>query len=789
MGVEQVADFASSVLAAISCWRYRAKALLFDQITTDREGCWENWPMNKSGQTPCEEKPDDMNETLTLFGQGTTGEHSSPNTESEEMRMDQSDNYPEMCGTLMARCHTDPEIVDFNNGGREIGDTIKEDSVDFSSMEEGTTPSRSNLSEDVQNMEVDVDVEVPAGLLSSSMLDKASDIPERCTSSLSQSSSLGVEGSFDLESLEDRRNGLLSRGAEPHEKDESQEFRRSTPEQLTETVPDSPFIPDQGPQMKPDTLSKKDRLLIHKIRHYYEHAENQDTSFGVKRRESLSYIPAGLVRNLSQQLNVLADEDVALHRRGSSVTRPTSWSVFNLPGLDNEKKAKDNSDFLVSANGKESVLGPQNGNEQFQPASDMVKVCQDMEVEITGSSEEHQDLENSQMTTPVQETKAETSKVSSDSGFGEPLLILEESDESSTSSPINSILEKDKMQEFRTHPNEDRTFHKVNHPPLPRIISLRSASEDDLVLQDMEKMKNKVFQLARQYSQRIKNSRPAVRQRPKISEINFIPKNLSSVMEERPPGKEKGMPDRTLLPTLNEQDIIPDSKTTSPPSSLCSPGSPQLPYRLNAQRPQSPVQTESFHWPDVKELRSKYNSREDVSTFSRPVLVGRSNSFPERILDDGETSEKSGASRSLSCSSPSYRVTVQRSTSTDSTCSSKTLEAVGLPSLCRVNTLDFDVGTSHALEQPDDFFDPGLDTLSNLIVVERAARDEDSNENQLKWDAFSQSELAMANSKEQNFSAWMDGGHPPCSSEKAENSQHSLVKNLREKFQNLSSYT
>lgn len=36
VAVEQVADFASSVLAAISCWQYRAKALLFDQITTVR---------------------------------------------------------------------------------------------------------------------------------------------------------------------------------------------------------------------------------------------------------------------------------------------------------------------------------------------------------------------------------------------------------------------------------------------------------------------------------------------------------------------------------------------------------------------------------------------------------------------------------------------------------------------------------------------------------------------------------------------------------------------------------
>ncbi|XP_048048112.1 pleckstrin homology domain-containing family G member 3 isoform X4 [Megalobrama amblycephala] len=760
----------------------------------DRDGCWENWPMNKSSQTSCEEQPCETNKTLTLLGQSTTGERNSQNTvplrESEEARMDLSDNYPELCETIME----DPEIVDLNYGGREIGDNINDRFVDFSSPtrievqeKEGTTPSQSNLLEDVQNMEVDV--AVPGGFLSSSMLDKARDIPERCTSSLSRSNSLGVKGSFDFDSLGGRRNRLLSGSAEPHEKDKSQEFSQSTPEPLTETVPDSPFIP----QMKQDTLSKKDRLLIHKIKHYYEHAEHQDASFAVKRRESLSHIPAGLVRNLSQQLNDLADEDLALHRRGSSVTRPTLWSVFNLPGLDDGKKAKDSSDFVVSANGKESMLGPQNGNEQFQPGSDMVKVWQDMELEIIGSSEEHQDLENSQMTSPVQETKAETSKMSSDSGLGEPLLILEESDESSTSSTINNILEKDKMQEFRSHPNKDHKLqecHKVNHPPLPRIISLRSASEDDLILQDMEKMKNKVFQLARQYSQRIKNSRPVVRPRPKISENHFTPKNLSSVMEERPLGKEKGMPDRTLLLTLNEQDIIPDSKTTSPSSSLSSPGSPQLPYicRLYAQRPQSPVQTESFHWPDVKELRSKYtnHSREDVSASSRPFPVSRSYSFPERVRDNGETSEKSGASRSLSCSSPSCNAPVQRSTSTDSACSSKTLEAEDLPSLCKVNTLGFDLGTPHALEQPDSCCDTGQDTLT---VVERAAGGEDSNENQLRWDAVSQSELAMVNSTEQDFSAWMDGGHPPCSFEKAENSQHSLVKNLREKFQNLSSYT
>uniref|UniRef100_A0A671PU53 Uncharacterized protein n=1 Tax=Sinocyclocheilus anshuiensis TaxID=1608454 RepID=A0A671PU53_9TELE len=648
-----------------------------------------------------------------------------------------------MCGTIMAGCHTDPEIVDFNNGGREIGDNV-EDSVDFSSpagleehQKEGTSSSR-NLSEDVQNMEVDVDVEAPGGLLSSSILDKVSDISERCASSLSRRSSLGVEASFDLgcpSSLsESRRSSLLSSGAEPHKKDKGLEFRRSTPEPLTETVPDSLSIPDQRSQMKQDTLSKKDRLLIHKIRRYYEHAEHQDASFAVKRRESLSYIPAGLVRNLSQQLDDLADQDLALHKRASSITRPTLWSVFNISGLGVDKKAKDSSDF------------------EFQPASDMVKVWQ----------------------------KAETSKVSLDSGLGEPLVILEESDESSTSPPINNVLEKDKMQEFQRHPNEEHKLqeqHKVNHRPLPKIISLRSASEDELILQDMEKRKNKVFQLARHYSQRIKNNKPVVRQRPKILENHFVPKNLSSVMEERPPGKEKGIPDKPLLLNLNEQDLIPDSTTTSPPSSLCSPGSPQfLNCRLYAQRPQSPVQTETFHWPDVKELRSKYNSQrqDDASTSPRPFPVSRSTSFSERALET--ESERSGASCSLSCSSPFCNITVQRTTSIDSTCSSKTIEGEGLPSLCRVNAFDFGLGSTNAHEQLERGCDAGQDE-NNLIVVERICKAKHE-EDDLAM--VSQSEFAMANSKEHNFSEWM---------EKAENSQHSLVKNLRDKFQNLSSYT
>ncbi len=240
-----------------------------------------------------------------------------------------------------------------------------------------------------------------------------------------------------------------------------------------------------------------------------------------------------------------------------------------------------------------------------------------------------------------------------------------------------------------------------------------------------------------------------------------------------------GIPDKPPLLNLNEQDLIPDSTTTSPPSSLCSPGSPQfLNCRLYAPRPQSPVETETFHWPDVKELRSKYNNQtqDDAPASPRPFPVCRSTSFPERALETG--SERSGSSRSLSCSSPFFSITLQRTTSIDSTCSSKTLEVEGedLPSLCRANAFDFGLGSTNAHEQLERGCDAGQDE-NNLIVVESICKTEHEEDDLA---TVSQSELAMANRKEQSFSAWMD---------KAEHSQHSLVKNLRDTFKNQSSYT
>ncbi|KAI7804442.1 putative pleckstrin homology domain-containing family G member 3-like [Triplophysa rosa] len=300
--------------------------------------------------------------------------------------------------------------------------------------------------------------------------------------------------------------------------------------------------------------------------------------------------------------------------------------------------------------------------------------------------------------------------------------------------------------------------------------------------------------LARQYSQRIRNSRPVVRQRPKATESHFMPKSLSSFLSTFICQKQTlnkyslcvGLPDRTLSLDLNEQDLVQDSESTSPSSGICSPESPQFPYfcRLNIQRPQSPVQVESFHWPDVKELCSKYSNQGQKSV-SHHYPMGHSVSFPERMLDHER--ERSKTSRTLSCSS-SCNFTTQRATNTN---------PESVPSLCRVNSLDHNLETQHAREQPDSCCVTGHRTLSREIMVEKVCRvklsleTEDSSEGQVRWDAVAQSELSLIDSTEQHvrFGAWVRGGQQSCSTKETETSQHNLVKNLREKFQNLSSYT
>ncbi|MCJ8737034.1 hypothetical protein PDJAM_G00019240 [Pangasius djambal] len=690
-------------------------------------------------------------------------------------------------------------------------------------LEDESSQSRTNFSEDIEDLgeeeeeeeEEDEEEEEgssgtePRSILPTSVLDKASVIAEHFAGSLSRQSSLAADDMFSLgcpsSQTGSRRSSIFSLNAELLDKEKTQEPNCSSPEPVTlKLVPESLasanlgdrlVTPDQRPQTKPDTLSKKDRMLIHKIKQYYEHAEEQDANFSIKRRESLSYIPAGLVRNLSRQLNGLPTEEAAAsHKKASKITRPTSWAVFDLPGLEKEKNSKEvmDTEIMPIIDRKEVIDRSQElaKDEDFQSSSEMIRVWQDMEVEISGASKEPQDASKDNMNgTVANPTQDQEGPESSYSDLGEPLLILEESDNSmagqGTSTPLNNFQGKEHELGSNLYSDQKlQEIQKIRHAPLPKIVSLRSSSEEDLMLQDMEKMKNKVFQLARQYSQRIKNNRPVVRQRAKVSESNFSHKKLSSVVEDKTPENEMGM--QSLSLSLGSCEHTDSSSSLSP----CSLGSPQLQSTIEppALDPQSPVYTESFNWPDVRELRSKYSNPNP-----QLVSINRSCSVPDRILEVGRNNPT--ARRSCSCSSPVYdRIDPHTAPAKDTTTThsmDKGPAGQDVVKLCKSSSLEHMMGPRHFKPQtnltdiPRNYYISGQATLPNenkIIIVERIIKTENNGlaAGKEKKEELLEDQVRCLHSDETSILR---------SFEKTENSQHSLVRNLREKFQNLSSYT
>ncbi|XP_023208318.1 pleckstrin homology domain-containing family G member 3-like isoform X2 [Xiphophorus maculatus] len=349
------------------------------------------------------------------------------------------------------------------------------------------------------------------------------------------------------------------------------------------------------------TLSKKDQLLIHKIRQYYEHAEHQDANFSLKRRESLSFIPAGLVRQLSRQLNDVPKEKAGpAYRKGLCRNRPTSWSVFDLPGLEKGKMSEPQSSVEVKIRSN-SATEAFTAEEEFRPSSEMLKVWEVMETEeeiqeVKQEAEEKVDSQRVEISLDTIEVK----------NSNQPPVIEEEpemcsaADTCSVSSPTASSSTAEQGSAQLSEPCSSPAFQENDnfHPGhLSKSISFQTTIDEDQILHDMGKMRNKVFQLARQYSQRIKNNRPAGWQRSRQAAHQEGLRSAAAVHQEKL--RKTGKPNLRLPMNVCEQEVIPE---------VCSPNSDQTPSSPSSSQgtaPHSP-QSESFHWPHVQELRSKY---------------------------------------------------------------------------------------------------------------------------------------------------------------------------------------
>ncbi|XP_076835014.1 pleckstrin homology domain-containing family G member 3 isoform X2 [Brachyhypopomus gauderio] len=813
---EQVADFASSVLAAITCWHYKARALLFTQVPTNGGGDEASEETELVSKSPEGKNKDDW----VLGGKDSSEDHCP-----------QSISLP---GDIEGMKGVLPSYPETGLDGDEEVEEIVEGSVPSLfpiqsevQLEDDGFPSQ-NLSGDVYYQEDDDEEEVvlsmteSSTILPTSVLDKASVIAERFASSLSRRNSMVVE-EFSLgppsSRTGSRRSSVLSLSTDRLEKEKAQDYFSPQPisfklgdEQLT--VTNMMVTPDQRPPMNQDTLSKKDRMLIHKIKQYYEQAEHQDASFSIKRRESLSYIPAGLVRNLSRQIDGLPTDDVAGNKTVLS-TRPTSWEVFDLPGLDKEENSKETdmatpaitlgSDVLV-----DEVLCE---NEDFKPFSQMRNVWEDME--ITEASENPQDApqyskyRHSKAFQVSSPNKEPNRNESSDGKCGDPVLILEESDNSmaghrySTSPPQTYRGKDNELESSPKSTHSPLEKPRVRHSPLPKIISLSTGSEEDLILPDMEIMKNKVFYLARQYSQRLKNSKPVVRQRVRVPESHVNPKNLAFV-EGKSPENEKGIQNLILsLDSCEHTDVRPQSPSPSS-CSLGSLGSPNLQSqsRSPGQSSLSPVYTENFHWPDVKELRSKYTHHGRERSGPHLFPISRSCSVPDRIHKPGPNQPI--ARRSGSCSNPVCNSSVPHKT--PSKCAAACQGPVGqsVPQLHTASSFDHMQEPPHLKPQQNlqeaqrSYYISGQATMPNerkVIIFERiigAEAEESGLEVNPEMVTTEESKMGFdanlelpdgTKGKKQDLSSrtWLDSasvldGH----------SCHNVVRNLREKFQHLS---
>ncbi|XP_038583491.1 pleckstrin homology domain-containing family G member 3 isoform X2 [Micropterus salmoides] len=705
---DQVDDFASSVLAAISCWHYGAQALLSTGVTmvTEAEGddVSSNGCNKENGRLPEEDEPGGPQPTCE---QPPTDELPQEKTsESEPIENPEPEPKPSDPDSLSATTQRIPVSPQSSEDLKLERDSEPTEQPCSSTPDSDSKTLSSGESSEDEEGAAEKEGET-SSILPSSVLDKASAIAQHFSNSIKRGS-LVQDDTRSLGCASPRlpsRTGSslsLSLSAEPSNHplrqnsvcSDSAETFGGTDLTLLSPRDDSLFDADRGIRWRRDsTLSRQDQLLIGKIKSYYENAENRDATFSLQRRESLTYIPTGLVRSSVSRFNSIPKDDSV--QKNPSTLGPSSsfdpssaesalstdtWGhmVFSdsLDSLKSDQRSTDPEDSAeIQRSRSQSMQDNFSEDEEFRPSSEMIKIWQSMEQEINRSQSEDRRRERSREAPRNSRATdaAETPHKSCDreSGASDLSTITEES---TSPSPLKHKASdvtrtgslKDALKVFREEPI-------VFRAPVPRIAQLKAEAEgekpgeDSNQLEDADKTKSKVLNLARQYSQRIKTTKPVVRQR---SQGLLMGKFLPSVVEE----KESAGKSNLTLPLVphNQATSLPVSPVDQIPSptpglTCSSVGSsgvvspPQARSRslVNSLRSSS---IEGFSWPDVRELRSKYSDH----GLSQKSSVGRSRSVQEQMFDGGLRRHSSCSSGLLADGAPgssSFKLSSSRESS------------------------------------------------------------------------------------------------------------------------------
>ncbi|XP_029983870.1 pleckstrin homology domain-containing family G member 3-like [Sphaeramia orbicularis] len=669
-----------------------------------------------------------------------------------------------------------------------------------------------------------------ASILPSSVLDKASAIAQHFTNSIKR----GSLAQDDARSpgctsprLPSRTGSTLSLSADPPDRtsrlnsicsDPIESFG-STDLTLLSPRDEGLFDADRGIRRRRDsTLSKQDQLLIGKIKSYYESAGSQDATFSLQRRESLTYIPTGLVRSSVSRLNSIPKDETVPNNAPSSTT---SSSLDSCSDTRSHMVYSTSQDSLKS---QQSITEPEDSgpggdqsrsenlaeDDEFRPSSEMIKIWQTMEREMTQPQSEDRGREQPREASSLTRTIGVDCKTPDNGSVFDLSDITEESPTPSPPKPKSSSVNrtgslKDALKAFGQE--------SVLRAPLPRVAQLKAEAEGQRPVEDSEqgdevdKAKSKVLHLARQYSQRIKTTKPVVRQRSQG--ILVRKKSLPCVVEEK---DSSGKPSLTLPPHRATASLPPN-----PVDQVSSRGPGPVPPSHNRPRsPLIPASTEGFHWPDVQELRSKYSdqrgqkggvgrNRSNLEQALDGGLRRRSSCSSSLVLSDGGAAKSPSLSPDISCEERRKRL--HRANSLD-----PWLSRAHLGDLQKLRDQDSSVSyegyyvageaplpndTEHKIiimekkpvadrEEEDDSYvqirsPTSREKISIMAVIDRCRAYQESDEYKQREEPKNKTEPMRPQEPEVGESQSMNVNP----GQKNDGGQQSIVKNLREKFQSL----
>ncbi|XP_067830900.1 uncharacterized protein plekhg2 [Heptranchias perlo] len=299
---------------------------------------------------------------------------------------------------------------------------------------------------------------------------------------------------------------------------------------------------------KKDSLRmENDRLLIEKIKNYYETAEMSNDPFYLQRRESISFIPTGVVKDSILRFNYkMTHESIQeVHndkvisgnspRPCTSTTSATGSSSSSDSQLGNPEarfaSVGDQEEHMSSSQGSSLPMcnGYSNSAEsesetQFKSCTEIIKAWREME-KAAHFCHEHESLNA--------HAKAARKDIAShdlqETSFSEPLLILEDSDLSASTDFPKESPNREQSRSEKDHgpragekarrgdeccPSEDAS---CRHAPccvsreIPGIPLCEDV--DSCLFQNSEKIMNKVQVLAKMYSQRINRKKTPMQRR------------------------------------------------------------------------------------------------------------------------------------------------------------------------------------------------------------------------------------------------------------------------------------